>query len=225
MGIDKDIWSGIFLMTLGVAGLHFGADYAFGTTARMGPGFLPKLLCGALVGMGIIIFLIGLARRTDIMDAWAWGPLTAILCSVLAFGAVLEPIGLELAVIAAVLIGATAQPNPSRLELAALVSASLALTILLVPSPINKLVGSTVPWAVAIGGTGLAVLSHARHTPLAELGERALLALGLAVLSVIVFVDALSLALKSLFVLPVWLPIKQVTIVPLMRVLRFIFGF
>lgn len=225
MSIDKDIWSGIFFMALGVLGLHLGADYAFGTTARMGPGFLPKLLCMAMVGIGIIIFLIGLARRTDLMEAWAWGPLAAISCSVLAFGAVLEPIGLELAIIASVIVGAVAVPSPNRLELTALVIGCLAFTVLLVPSPLHKLIGTTLPAIVAVGATVVAVVSHVRHTALAEIAERLALALGLAVLAVVVFVDALGLAMKSLFVLSVWLPVKQMTVVPFMRLLRTIFGF
>lgn len=225
VSIDKDIWSGIFFMALGSLGLHFGADYAFGTTARMGPGFLPKLLCMLLVGVGIIVFLIGLARRTDVMEAWAWGPLAAISCSVLAFGAVLEPIGLELAIIASVIVGAVAVPSPNRLELTALTIACIAFTVLLVPSPLHKLLGTMLPWIVAVGATAVAVVSHVRHTSLPELAERLALALGLAVLAVVVFVDALGLAMKSLLVLPVWLPVKQVTVVPFMRLLRAIFEF
>lgn len=219
MQIDKDIWSGIFLMALGALGMHFGADYAFGTTARMGPGFMPKILCGALVGIGVIVFLIGLGRRTDVMEPWAWGPLAAISAAVLAFGAVLEPVGLEAAILAAVIVSGTSMPAPGRLETAALAVACLAFTIMLVPSPLQKLVGHMLPWVVALPALAIAVGAHLRRVELRDTLERLGLAVLLAVLAVVVFVDGLKLALKSPVVLPVWVPIRQATVDPVLDII------
>ncbi|MGH8334146.1 MAG: hypothetical protein ACRES0_27530, partial [Pseudomonas sp.] len=62
MKVDQDIAAGIFFIALGALGLALGWDYPFGTTARLGAGFVPKLLCGMLVTVGIIIAGVGLLR-------------------------------------------------------------------------------------------------------------------------------------------------------------------
>ena len=42
----QDLGAGLVFMLIGVAGLYFGSDLAFGTAARMGPGYFPTLLSG-----------------------------------------------------------------------------------------------------------------------------------------------------------------------------------
>lgn len=116
MRVDRDIWSGTFFMALGTLGLHFGSEYAFGTTARMGPGFLPSLLCWSLVGLGLIIFLIGLARNGDPMDKWHMRPLIMILLAILAFAGLIETMGLVPATIGMTLVAAAGSVDTRWIE-------------------------------------------------------------------------------------------------------------
>ena len=60
-------------MALGALGLWLGWDYAFGTTARMGPGFVPKLLCWLLVGTGAVVAAIGLTAFCVALFIWGLG--------------------------------------------------------------------------------------------------------------------------------------------------------
>lgn len=227
--VDKDVWAGLFFMGLAVAGLYIGTDYAFGTPARMGAGFLPKLLCWCMLGIGGIVTLVGLVRgqHGEPMEAWAWGPLLAILAAVLLFGAALETIGLELAILGAVMLGGVADPSPSRFEKICLVVASIGLSLFLWPGALAVFVKWTgnaiIPQAtvaVSAAATVLAIASHARHVEMPILLERVLLALGLGIVSVVVFVDGLSLTMKSLYVLDIWTAIKSTILKPLLLLLR-----
>lgn len=224
MTIDKDVWAGLFFAVLGALGLWFGADYAFGTPAKMGAGFLPKILSWCLVGFGGIIMLVGFMRRAEPMEEWAWGQVMAILCSVLVFGALLEPAGLEASILGAVLVGALSVPTPNRFEHWLVVVASIALSLVLFPGAPAKLGGTTPLWIV----TGLAlvpaIVSHARHLTLVQIAERLLVIVVLAVACVIIFSDLLGLTIKSAVVLDLWIPVKNVLFAPLGRLVRSLFG-
>jgi putative tricarboxylic transport membrane protein len=113
---DKDILSGLFFMALGTLGLWLGWDYAFGTAARMGPGFVPKLLCWLLVATGALIAAAGLIRRGPGMDPWDLRPLAFVLAGVLVFGALIERSGLVAATIGLVLVGAAGSAETRWVE-------------------------------------------------------------------------------------------------------------
>jgi hypothetical protein len=114
--VDQDIAAGIFFIALGAVGLVLGWDYPFGTTARMGAGFVPKLLCGLLLAAGIIIAGVGVLRRAQPMARWHLRPLLFVLASVLAFGGLIEWGGLVPATIGMVLVAAAASTETRWLE-------------------------------------------------------------------------------------------------------------
>ncbi len=230
MNADKDIWAGLFFMGLAALGLYIGADYAFGTPARMGAGFLPKLLCWSLLGLGGVITLTGLLRRGEGMGEWAWGELLAILSAVLLFGAALEILGLEAAILGAVLIGGTGAPSPNRFERSCLVIASITLSLYLMPGFATKITAvtgasaaSTAVGVIAVLASAIAVVSHSQRVPLATMLERVLLGVGLGVVCIIVFVDGLGLTMKSVVVMDVWNVIKSVIIRPTISLISTLF--
>jgi hypothetical protein len=114
--VDQDIAAGVFFIALGAIGLALGWDYPFGTTARMGAGFVPKLLCGLLVTAGIIIAGVGIIRRAEPMARWHLRPLLFVLASVLVFGGLIEWSGLVPATIGMVLVAAAASTDTRWLE-------------------------------------------------------------------------------------------------------------
>lgn len=225
--IDKDVWAGLFFMGLAALGLWIGADYAFGTAARMGAGFLPKLLCWLLLALGALITLVGIIKRGESMEAWAWGPLLAILAAVLVFGAALEGLGLEIAILGAVLVGGVAEPAPTRFERTLLTVIALLLALYLWPGAPAKLATPlAAPWAAtALGGLAIAaiaavVVSHAREVAVAVMLERIALAVGLGIVCIIIFVDGLGLNLKSSVVMDAWGIVKATALKPLLQIFR-----
>ena len=222
MLINKDLAAGLLFLALGVAGLYVGADYAFGTTARMGPGFVPKLLCWGLVVLGCVITLVGFMAGGEAMDRWAVGPLMVILTAVLVFGAYLEPFGLEGATIGAVLLASTGRVPQGRVQLMLLAVAIVLLGMALLPGVARKL------WPLLamslLPGAGLAILAQiaisAHSETVRAMVEQATLAIVLAMLAVVVFVDALGLTFRSIFVMDLWLPVKTNLVQPVAQFIR-----
>ena len=217
--IHPDVYAGLFFIILGVIGLYLGWDYAFGTTQRIGPGFMPKLLCWSMIGVGGIVVITGLAQRDwPAMEPWASGPLAAILCAVLVFTAALEGQGLPLSVAALVLISSTAMPAPGRIETILLnIGASAVLLWLTFNNlTLKNIVAKTVPalsWLfagplvtvfaiIAVIAIVAALLHRLLTLRWREVGEVLLTTTVLATMSVVVFVRALGLPLK---VWPEWL--------------------
>ncbi len=206
MALDKDIFAGLCIGLLGVAGLYLGADYAFGTPARMGAGFLPRILCWSMVAIGALITLIGIMRRGDAMDAWDWDPLFWILLAVLAFGVSIERLGLALATAISVIISRLAGEKGSRLESTLVVVCIAALLVFMaLATPTGaKLAASLLPpvllsnAAMAIAGLSFVGAVGLRMPRLGVSGliEAVVLATALGVGSVLIFVKALGLAMK-----------------------------
>ena len=55
----QDLGAGLVFMLIGLAGFCFGTDLAFGTAARMGPGYFPVLLSGLIIAIGLVLGLRG----------------------------------------------------------------------------------------------------------------------------------------------------------------------
>ena len=94
---QKDFWSGLMFVAVGV-GFAWGAtNYSFGSSARPGPGYFP-------FGLGILQALLGafllfesLVVETEDgepIGSWAWKPLITITLSVAVFGYALPKFGM-----------------------------------------------------------------------------------------------------------------------------------
>lgn len=88
-------------------------SYPTGTLTRMGPGFFPLLIAGALVCVGIAVLLDSSAPQVvdDERVSIEFRPLAIIVGAVVAFGILLEPVGLYLCTIASVLLASLADPR------------------------------------------------------------------------------------------------------------------
>lgn len=104
-----DIVAGILFIAIGAAFLVGGWSYAFGATLNMGPGFFPRLLSIALLGLGGMIALRGFVRRVESTDdEFAWGVVVRVIGAVALFAVLLRGAGLYIALPAALLLAATA---------------------------------------------------------------------------------------------------------------------
>ncbi len=108
---QKDFWSGLMFVAVGVAFAWGALNYSFGSSARPGPGYFP-------FGLGILMALLGgfilfesLVVETDDgepIGAWAWKPLLTIIVSVALFGALLPRLGMAVALPVLVIISSLA---------------------------------------------------------------------------------------------------------------------
>lgn len=89
---QKDFFSGLMFMGVGVAFAVGASSYSVGTGARMGPGYFPMMLGILLAILGGFITFKALVVETESGDkigAWAWRPLGFIIGANVLFGIML----------------------------------------------------------------------------------------------------------------------------------------
>jgi hypothetical protein len=92
----QDFGAGVLFLAIGIAGIYFGQDLAFGSAGRMGPGYFPTLLSSIVVLLGVIVGLRSLALEGPPLEPTKLRPLIFILVAILAFGYLIEQIGLAI---------------------------------------------------------------------------------------------------------------------------------
>lgn len=94
---QKDFWSGLMFVVVGVAFAWGALSYSFGSSARPGPGYFPfglGLLMAVLGGMVLFKALTLETADGDKIGAWAWKPLLVIVGAVALFGFLLPKVGM-----------------------------------------------------------------------------------------------------------------------------------
>ena len=116
---QKDFFSGLMFMGVGVAFAWGATNYTVGTGARMGPGYFPLMLGIVMTVIGALITFTALTVETvdgAKIGKWAWKQVGYILGANFAFGVLLgglprigiPALGLIVAIYALVLISSLA---------------------------------------------------------------------------------------------------------------------
>jgi hypothetical protein len=103
---NKDFWAGMMFIVIGAAAMFIARDYRFGSTLRMGPGFLPTVLGGILIAFGICIMAVGLRSNEKIQDRLSLRALIILPFSLVLFGELMEHTGFIPALVALVFVSA-----------------------------------------------------------------------------------------------------------------------
>jgi putative tricarboxylic transport membrane protein len=127
----QDFGAGLVFVLIGGAGIYFGADLTFGTSARMGPGYFPLLLSGLIILVGIIVGFKALAIEGPPVEAFQFRPILFITAAILLFGYLLDTVGLALTTVVLTLVAAGARRG-ARLTEALLLGGALALFAVLI---------------------------------------------------------------------------------------------
>ncbi len=109
---QKDFWSGLMFVTVGLGFAWGSLEYSFGSSARPGPAYFPFGLGLLLAVMGAAVWFASITVETedgDPIGAIAWKPLIIITGAVVMFGFILPRLGmvasLPLLIIVAALAG------------------------------------------------------------------------------------------------------------------------
>ena len=89
---QKDFFSGLMFMGIGVAFAWGATTYNVGTGARMGPGYFPLYLGLLMAILGVVITFKSLVVEAfggDKIGKWAWKPLFFVILANLLFGVLL----------------------------------------------------------------------------------------------------------------------------------------
>lgn len=108
---QKDFWSGLLFIVVGI-GFAWGAtNYSFGNSARPGPAYFP-------FGLGIILAILGAlvlfkaltfeVEGGDLIGPWAWKPLLIVHGAVALFGIMLPTLGMAISLPVLVVFSAMA---------------------------------------------------------------------------------------------------------------------
>ncbi len=98
---EKDFWSGIMFLVVGIGFAVGATNYSMGTGARPGPGYFPLILSVILAILGAIVLFKSLTIETeggDPIGDIAWRPLLVIVGAIAIFGAMLPRLGLFITV-------------------------------------------------------------------------------------------------------------------------------
>ena len=142
----KDVLAGLLFIAVAALGLWLSRDYPIGTALRMGTGYVPRLLCWLLLGLGVIVLVQGLREAQDARplssgDISALRPVIFVTASLVIFGLSIEHLGLVLSILLLIGVGSVAarELRPVETIVAALVLIALS-------------------WGIFILGLGLTIL-------------------------------------------------------------------
>ncbi|MBQ0929987.1 tripartite tricarboxylate transporter TctB family protein [Ideonella sp. 4Y16] len=140
---QKDFWSGLMFVAVGV-GFAWGAtEYSFGSSARPGPGYFPFGLGVLLAILGGMVLFKALTIETsdgEPVGAFAWRPLFIILGAVALFGLMLPRAGMLISLPVLVVLSSLASDEFSWKG-----------------SIINAVVLTALSWVVFIKGLSLTI--------------------------------------------------------------------
>jgi hypothetical protein len=137
-----DVLSGLLFIAIAAFGLWASRNYPVGTALRMGTGYMPRLLCWLLFGLGAVVLAQGL-RRQDVplrSSPQAWRAVLSVTAALVAFGLSIERLGLVLAILLLTGLGALATNALRPLETAIAALGLIALS-----------------WSIFILGLGLTI--------------------------------------------------------------------
>ncbi|CAO3354707.1 tripartite tricarboxylate transporter TctB family protein [Azospirillum palustre] len=127
----QDLAAGLLLAAIALGGLWLARSWEAGSLAMMQAGFFPRLICYLLLVSGLATMFRALTADAPAALAWAWRPSVAITVAVVAFAALLDKLGLVLAILALIGIGGLAgrplRPGPFTALWATLASACVAI--------------------------------------------------------------------------------------------------
>lgn len=130
---QKNFWSGVMFIAFGAFFAGWAQHYDMGSAARMGPAFFPTMLGALTFLLGIIVLIDGLATEhaDGKIEPFNFRALVLVLGSVVAFGLLLRPAGLLVALF--VLVGVSSLGSHEfRLRDVLLLSIGMSLLVLAV---------------------------------------------------------------------------------------------
>jgi hypothetical protein len=140
---EKDFWSGLLFIAVGLAFAWGATQYSFGASARPGPGYFPFGLGLLMAALGAAVLFKSLtieAEGGDRIGAWPLMQAGVILGAVVLFGLLLPRLGL-------------AASLPLLVGISSLASGEFHLREVL----INCVVLTIGSWAIFIKGLGLTI--------------------------------------------------------------------
>ena len=140
---QKDFWSGLMFVVVGIAFAWGATEYSFGSSARPGPGYFPFGLGVIMAALGGIITFKALVIEVeggDPIGPWPLKQLFIILGAVILFGFAVPTLGLLVALPLLIVVASFASGEFRWLEVV-----------------VNSVVLTLLSWGVFIKGLSLTI--------------------------------------------------------------------
>jgi Tripartite tricarboxylate transporter TctB family len=125
----KDFWSGVMFCAFAAVAILTARGYSLGTAGRMGPGYFPLLLGGVLGALGLILIGRSVVIEGEPLPSFELRPLLVLALAVSLFGALIEPVGLVIALAVITPLSAWAGPQFRWPEVVVLALALIAFSV------------------------------------------------------------------------------------------------
>lgn len=127
----KDFWAGVLFMSFGAFFVVFSAQYKIGTAAKMEPGYFPTLVGAIVIILGLITTAGSMTSKSAVekVDRLNMGVLLLLMGSVVAFGLLINPLGLIASMFILIFMSSCAS-HEFTLKTALITSAALILLCL-----------------------------------------------------------------------------------------------
>ena len=102
--LTKDFLSGAMFIAFGLLALYFGQNLAIGTTVRMGPGYVPRMLALIMMSLGGLICVVALVAGSEAVEKPKWKPITLVTIGIVCFALLFERAGMLPALVVLVAI-------------------------------------------------------------------------------------------------------------------------
>lgn len=94
-----DVLSGLMFIVIAAIGLAVSWNYAIGTAVRMGTGYVPRLMCWVMLGLGLVVLVMGVRAPEAVANEETdnpplqWRPLLLIPASLVVFALGIDTLG------------------------------------------------------------------------------------------------------------------------------------
>jgi Tripartite tricarboxylate transporter TctB family len=98
---QRDFWSGLLFIAVGVGFAVGATNYSMGSSARPGPGYFPLILSVIMAILGAVVTFKAMTIETadgNPVGPFAWRPLIVIVGSIVFFGLALPRLGMLITV-------------------------------------------------------------------------------------------------------------------------------
>jgi hypothetical protein len=126
---NKDFWSGVMLLVIGLGAGYIASGYPMGTVLRMGSGFFPTILSGILVLFGLALIARSIKTTESIEGGWSIRALIILPIAFALFGYLLDRAGFVPAMVVLVVGSALAGSEFRLIEVLALAVFMTAISI------------------------------------------------------------------------------------------------
>ncbi len=105
----QDLGAGLVFVLIGLAGLYFGKDLTYGSAHHMGPGYFPTWLNFLIVVLGVVVGAKAFAIEGPRIEPVRLRPILFIVAAIMAFGFLVNAIGVALAAVLLTIFSAYAR--------------------------------------------------------------------------------------------------------------------